>query len=476
MPESTSNTVLLTKEKIEEFMGFINNRQQGTVEAALESNPALQDYFAGKQVNFGTAESPNMKKITPEEWSRYFERAVSAKLPAVANALWNNRLIQGYFCGKAVNFGTTENPKMQMLTLEKQLSWLCNALASCNLLIARQMFQQNDLIQDYLAGELVCFGTTQSKISPTEWLKCFNAAKTYENHMILENMYGFINAMIEINMLKSISQEDSHLNSEANIQLRNVINNRIKFLNQLSASKNISEDKIDFTARKLSNVKIINFIETRRCLKRPLLLWSEEDVSVQFYFCGEKVSLNGEKAEITSKKWLSFFQQALQFFARVDKRDGSSCGCYVIQTMYGCIKTMTNIALLSGLLAMLSDETSNPAEKRLKDIIQKRKDFLTQPVSSASTALITEESVSNQGDSVLYGDRVDFHDFPPVSSVQQPFDNSRTSSLTPSSNAAGKMQTLESKNTAVTPMITEDNVSELKNLLSDLRGNFKKNC
>ncbi len=49
VPESKSNTVLLTKEKIEGLMGYIGNRQQGAIEATLKSNPALKDYFAGKQ-------------------------------------------------------------------------------------------------------------------------------------------------------------------------------------------------------------------------------------------------------------------------------------------------------------------------------------------------------------------------------------------------------------------------------------------
>ncbi len=42
VPESKSNTVLLTKEKIEGLMGYIGNRQQGAIEATLKSNPALK--------------------------------------------------------------------------------------------------------------------------------------------------------------------------------------------------------------------------------------------------------------------------------------------------------------------------------------------------------------------------------------------------------------------------------------------------
>ncbi len=112
---------------------------------------------------------------------KYFASAVPEQWVAVANALWDgNRLMQGYFCGKAVNFGTTENPKMQTLTLEEQLNWFKRFLAGRQLLIAGDLWQRNHLIQKYFKGELVNFGTAESaemrRITPEDWLIYFKAA------------------------------------------------------------------------------------------------------------------------------------------------------------------------------------------------------------------------------------------------------------------------------------------------------------
>ncbi len=145
-------------------------------------------------MNFGTAESPNMQTITPEEWLRHFDFAVVKQCVLVTKLLWEgNLLLQGYFCGNAVNFGTTANPKMQTLTLKEQLNRLKDFLGSRQLLIAGDLWQRNHLIQKYFKGELVNFGTAESaelrRITPEDWLSYFKAAVSGRVSIVINGIW-----------------------------------------------------------------------------------------------------------------------------------------------------------------------------------------------------------------------------------------------------------------------------------------------
>ncbi len=158
------------------------------------------------------------------------------------NQKWRKSLaLQNYFCGKEMNFGTDEKPDIRKITPVDWLVHVGHALSGGYDFIAQEILEGNLLMREYFYGEIVDFGTQIKpdiqQITSKEWLNCFEAISNCGGNTsaIIEKMYGFIGVMTDVDLLENLLK----LLQESNLAfvkegLKHILSERILILKALN--------------------------------------------------------------------------------------------------------------------------------------------------------------------------------------------------------------------------------------------------
>ncbi len=123
-------------------------------------------------------------------------------------------------------------------TPQEWLSYFESGLSTQSALVFNEMWNNSSVMQDYFAGEIVNFGTTRvntdmRKISAEEWIDLFKKAVKFSNDPVIQAMQSCINLMTDLEMLNSILTKLADSNDEAE-KLKSIINKRKEKLEKLN--------------------------------------------------------------------------------------------------------------------------------------------------------------------------------------------------------------------------------------------------
>ncbi len=110
----------------------------------------LRDCFSGKQVDFGNLAPPE-RVIYLENLISNFKAALASHCEDVFKAMWDgNPLLQNWYSGKQVNFGDEAQPDWRAISREDLISYFKSVLASRCEDVIKAMWNENLLLQNRL--------------------------------------------------------------------------------------------------------------------------------------------------------------------------------------------------------------------------------------------------------------------------------------------------------------------------------------
>ena len=144
---------------INRFKSALSSRQSTAIATMWKKNPPLQAWFSGKPVYFGT-DQPDMRIISFDHLIENFRSALSSQCKQVTKEIWKeNFLLQAWFSGKPVNFGTAQSPDVRVILFDDLIKNFKLALSCRSSEVIIAMWKENSLLRAWFRGEPVNFGT-----------------------------------------------------------------------------------------------------------------------------------------------------------------------------------------------------------------------------------------------------------------------------------------------------------------------------
>ncbi|MES2217093.1 MAG: hypothetical protein V4501_01645, partial [Pseudomonadota bacterium] len=173
---------------ISNFKSALASRNIDVIKATWDGNPRLQDWYSGKQMNFGNLAQPDWRTISEEELINDFKSALSSQTCYVIKAMWDeSALLRDCFSGKQVDFGNLAPPE-RVIYLENLISNFKAALASHCEDVFKAMWDGNPLLQNWYSGKQVNFGDEAQPdwraISEEELISNFKSVLATQKHYV----------------------------------------------------------------------------------------------------------------------------------------------------------------------------------------------------------------------------------------------------------------------------------------------------
>jgi len=175
------------------FKAALASHHKDTIKAIWDGNAFFRGYFSGQEVNFGTAATPVLQTISLKDNIATFKVALASRQLNVIKAMWDCDLLRDYFSGQEVNFSTAKTPDLQTISLEDNIGYFKAALASQNRYIIKAMWGGNNLFRNYFSGHAVNFGTAKipdfDTISLKDNIAHFKAALASNHKDVIKSMW-----------------------------------------------------------------------------------------------------------------------------------------------------------------------------------------------------------------------------------------------------------------------------------------------
>ena len=160
--EQTDIRTIPPNELINDFKSILASQVPHIIKTVWEKNPVLKNWYSGQPINFGSNTEAKMDALSPAQLIHSFKVVLKSRCVTIINFMWtNNAILQDWYNSQPVNFGSTEQVDMRIISMDSLISDFKSALSSQLTSIIITLWKGSALLQAWYTGQPVNFASPE---------------------------------------------------------------------------------------------------------------------------------------------------------------------------------------------------------------------------------------------------------------------------------------------------------------------------